>query len=83
MRGGGIGLRVLVTGGAGFIGSHIAELCLANKYYTVVIDNLTNGKIKNVPTGAVFYKDDIRNEKLGRLVTREKIDVVFHHLCLC
>lgn len=79
MRGGGIGLRVLVTGGAGFIGSHIAELCLANKYYTVVIDNLTNGKIKNVPTGAVFYKDDIRNEKLGRLVTREKIDVVFHH----
>jgi UDP-glucose 4-epimerase len=54
-------VRVLLTGGAGFIGSHIAELLLARGDEVAVVDDLSTGKRENVPEGARFYEADIRS----------------------
>ena len=54
-------MRVLLTGGAGFIGSHVAEQLLAGGHEVAVIDNLSTGKRENVPEGASFYERDIRS----------------------
>ena len=51
--------RVLITGGAGFIGSHIAQECIVKGHDVVVIDDLSSGKIENLPEGALFRKLDI------------------------
>ena len=53
-------MRVLVTGGAGFIGSHVADHLLQSGHEVAVIDNLSTGKRGNVPKGACFYEMDIR-----------------------
>jgi UDP-glucose 4-epimerase len=54
-------LRVLVTGGAGFIGSHVAEALVARGDAVVVLDDLSNGLVENVPDGAVFVRGDVRD----------------------
>jgi UDP-glucose 4-epimerase len=54
-------MRVLLTGGAGFIGSHVAELLLECDHEVAVVDDLSSGKRENVPTGARFYEADIRS----------------------
>ncbi len=71
-------VKVLVTGGAGFIGSHIVERCLQVGYETVVIDNLSTGKREYVPSGATFYPMDIRSELLEDILDIERPDVVIH-----
>lgn len=53
-------MRVLVTGGAGFIGAHVAEHLLAHGHEVAVVDDLSSGKRKNIPERAHFYKMDIR-----------------------
>ncbi len=70
---------VLVTGGAGFIGSHIVDDVLAPGERAVVIDNLSTGRRENVPAGAVFYERDLLDPGLGELLADEKVDVVSHH----
>jgi UDP-glucose 4-epimerase len=54
-------MRVLLTGGAGFIGSHVAAQLLAHGHEVAVVDNLSSGKRENVPDGARFYEMDIRS----------------------
>jgi len=54
-------MRVLVTGAAGFIGSHIAEALLARGDQVVVLDDLSNGQLDSVPEGAVFVEGDVRS----------------------
>jgi UDP-glucose 4-epimerase len=54
-------VRVLLTGGAGFIGSHVAEHLLARGHKVAVIDDLSTGKRENLPDGAVLYETDIRS----------------------
>ena len=54
-------MRILVTGGAGFIGSHIANQCLAKGWEVAVLDNLSSGNRENVPTAARFEEIDIRD----------------------
>jgi UDP-glucose 4-epimerase len=54
-------MRVLLTGGAGFIGSHVAEQLLARGHEVAVVDDLSSGKRENVPEGAMFYERDIRS----------------------
>src|SRR3712207_3910031 len=54
-------MRVLLTGGAGFIGSHVADSLLARGHEVLIVDNLSSGREKNVSEGAIFYKRDIRD----------------------
>jgi UDP-glucose 4-epimerase len=53
-------MRVMITGGAGFIGSHVAESLLERGHEVCVVDNLSTGRRRNVPEGAGFYEQDIR-----------------------
>ncbi|HEX6107153.1 MAG TPA: NAD-dependent epimerase/dehydratase family protein [Gemmatimonadales bacterium] len=71
--------RVLVTGGAGFIGSHIAEAYLAEGWEVTVLDDLSRGHQRNVPAGARFVKADIRSPEARRLLATGGFDVLNHH----
>jgi UDP-glucose 4-epimerase len=71
--------RVLVTGGAGFIGSHIAEAYLREGWEVVVLDDLSRGQEKNVPQGARLVRADIRSPEARRTVANGRFDVVNHH----
>lgn len=71
--------RVLVTGAAGFIGSHIAEAFLAEGWEVTVLDNLSRGHERNVPKAARFVCADIRSPEARRLVAEGRFDVLNHH----
>src|SRR3954466_9388806 len=69
----------LVTGGAGFIGSHVAKHCLNAGHQVVVLDDLSGGFRDHVPEGAVFVEGSITDEKLlAQLFDRHKFDYVYH-----
>ena len=73
------GKNVLVTGAAGFIGSHVARELLASGYRVVALDDLSGGFRDNVPEGAIFVKGSILNQKLVEdLFAQYKFDYVFH-----
>ena len=70
-------MRILVTGGAGFIGSHLVDRLIKENHKVIVIDNLTTGKEENINPQAEFHNLDIYDfEKIKPLF--EKIDFVFH-----
>jgi len=69
--------KVLVTGGAGFIGSNLVDLLLQQDYEVRVIDNLSTGKIKNVPKGVEFIKGDITDENIIKTSLKD-IEIVYH-----
>jgi UDP-glucose 4-epimerase len=71
-------MRAMVTGGAGFIGSHLVDLLIAEGHRVSVIDNLSTGKRQNVHTRAHFYEMDIRSEDLSWVFRDERPEVVFH-----
>ncbi|WP_119069681.1 NAD-dependent epimerase/dehydratase family protein [Rubrobacter indicoceani] len=58
-------MRVLVTGGAGFIGSHVAEGLVSAGHRVAVVDDLSHGRRENLPEGVEFYKEDIRGGCAG------------------
>ncbi len=68
----------LVTGGAGFIGSHIVDALIRRRIKVYVIDDLSTGSRKNLNPNATFYKMSIVDEAASKLVARLKPDVVFH-----
>jgi UDP-glucose 4-epimerase len=70
-------VRALVTGGAGFIGSHVADALLARGDEVHVLDNLTTGKRDKVPAGASFAEGDIRTDS-GEVFERARPEVCFH-----
>ncbi len=70
--------NVLVTGGAGFIGSHVAERFLAKGDRVVIVDNLSSGKRDNVPRGAEFVEMDICSGEAAQLVRDGAFDVIAH-----
>ena len=72
-------MNIVVTGGAGFIGSHVAEAYLAAGHTVWVVDNLATGKRDNVPAGARFVRADINDEAVRRLLSDERIEAVNHH----
>ncbi len=71
-------MKVLVTGGAGFIGSHVVDAFLAEGHQVAVVDDLSTGKRENVNPRATFYQVDIRSAELADVFAREKPDVVSH-----
>ena len=72
-------MKVLVTGGAGFIGSHIVDALIENGMETVILDNLSTGKQENINPKAVFYHADIRDKAILDIFLKERPDVVCHH----
>ncbi len=72
-------MKVLLTGGAGFIGSHVADSFLAKGYEVVVVDDLSTGRRENIPKGASFYKADITKDDIAGIAKEEGIGCVVHH----
>ncbi len=71
--------KILITGGAGYIGSHIAEVLIKNKKKVFIIDNLSTGYRKLINKKAKFFKLDIRqNKKIADIIKKNKIDSVIH-----
>lgn len=71
-------MRVLVTGGAGFIGSHLTRRLLQANDEVVVLDNLRTGLRENIPDGASFIEMDVRDESLGDRVSQGNFDAIVH-----
>lgn len=71
-------MRVLITGGAGFIGSHIVELLLEHGHDVAVIDNLSTGKEENVPKGARLYPVDLTSWRIQEVLAAERPEVIIH-----
>jgi UDP-glucose 4-epimerase len=72
-------VKVLVTGGAGFIGSHIVDRLILEGHDVVVVDNLSTGKERNINKSAKFYKCDILHSKMEKIIRNEKPEVISHH----
>ena len=72
-------MKVLITGGAGFIGSSIADAYLDAGHEVVVVDNLYSGKRENVPARARFHEVDIVSPKIAEVLEAERPDVISHH----
>jgi UDP-glucose 4-epimerase len=70
--------KVLITGGAGFIGSHIAEELLAQGHDVLIVDNLSSGRQENIPAKAKFSKIDIRSPDMRVWLKQEKPDLIVH-----
>jgi UDP-glucose 4-epimerase len=72
-------MKILVTGGAGFIGSHITDAYIAAGHDLVVIDDLSSGSKKNLHPKAKLYEMDIRSADVARVFASERFDVINHH----
>lgn len=70
---------ILITGGAGFIGSHLADDALSQGHRVIVVDSLVGGRRENVPAGAVFHHLDLRDDALESILRDERVTVVSHH----
>lgn len=72
-------MKILVTGGAGFIGSHVVDRYVEAGHAVVVVDNLSSGKREYVHPRATFYPVDVVDERLAEVFERERPEVVNHH----
>lgn len=73
------GAKALVTGGAGFIGSHVAQRCLELGFEVVVVDDLSGGFVENLPHGVQFVEGDIKDSQfVSTLMQQHRFHVVYH-----
>jgi UDP-glucose 4-epimerase len=72
-------MNILVTGGAGFIGSQIADKYIKLGHNVVIADNMSTGVKEFINPKAVFYEIDIRDEEISELFKKHKIDIINHH----
>jgi len=72
-------MKILVTGGAGFIGSHVTDLFIEAGHDVVVVDSLVTGRLSNLNPKAKFYQVDIRSADLEKVFETERPEVVDHH----
>ena len=72
--------KIIITGGAGFIGSHVVEFAIENNNQVIVIDNLVSGKLSNLPDDkrVVFYQADILKDNIEYIFERENPDYCIH-----
>jgi UDP-glucose 4-epimerase len=71
--------KILVTGGAGFIASHVADAYLAAGHAVWIVDDLSSGRMSNVPDGAEFVEMDVRDPDIRNLFRDVRFDIVNHH----
>ncbi|SVC47049.1 uncharacterized protein METZ01_LOCUS299903, partial [marine metagenome] len=72
-------MNILLTGGAGYIGSVVTEELLKQNFSVIVIDNLQEGNSEAILSDAIFFEGDFSNEDiLIKIFNQYKIDVVFH-----
>lgn len=72
-------MKIVVTGGAGFIGSHVVDLFVSRGYDVVIVDDLSTGRKSNLNPQAAFYQMDIRSPELIEIFQKEKPDFISHH----
>jgi len=72
-------VKILVTGGAGFIGSHVVDLLIQEGHQIIVVDDLSSGRPSNLNPSATFYHMDIRDPEMRKLLASEKPEVISHH----
>ncbi len=72
-------MKVLVTGGAGFIGSHIVDGFIKEGYNVVIIDDLSTGREENINSKAIFYQADIRSQDIAKIFDKEEPDILCHY----
>jgi UDP-glucose 4-epimerase len=71
-------MKIAVTGGAGFIGSNLADALIANGHKVTIIDNLITGKRENIPSAAEFQEIDIASPVIDKVFERGQFDVMYH-----
>lgn len=71
-------MKIMVTGGAGFIGSNIVDAYIRAGHQVVVVDNLASGRFSNLNPEVKFYQMDIRSDQLGKVFDQERPEVVNH-----
>ena len=72
-------MKILVTGGAGFIGSHVVDTFITHGHEVVIVDDLSTGRRSNLNPAATFYQVDIRSPEMAEVFEKEKPQVVDHH----
>jgi UDP-glucose 4-epimerase len=72
-------LNLCVTGGAGFIGSHVADALLAQGHRVIIVDDLSSGRRENVPAGAELVVLDVRSREAAALLVDRGVEVIVHH----
>lgn len=72
-------MKILITGGAGFIASHVVDACVAAGHEVLVVDNLSTGSVKNVHPEARFFRMDITDPAVEDLILQERPEVINHH----
>lgn len=72
-------MKIAITGGAGFIASHIGDAYVSLGHEVFIIDNLSTGKLENIPSQATFIEMDVNDPALPELFMDEKFDIVNHH----
>jgi len=72
-------MKILITGGAGFIGSHIANQYLDAGHEVVIVDDLSSGCRENIPSQAKFYEISIESPEVEDIVAQERPDILNHH----
>jgi len=72
-------MKILVTGGAGFIGSHVVDFLIKENHDVIIIDNLSSGQKENINKKAVFYHEDLSDfEKTEEIIKKESIEIIYH-----
>lgn len=72
-------MKILITGGAGFIGSHVVDGYIKEGHEVIAVDNLSSGKRSNLPKTVRLIKMDIRDKRLEEIFKKERFDVLNHH----
>ncbi len=72
-------MKILVTGGAGFIGSNVVDIFISNGHEVLVIDDLSTGKRENLNPKAKFFECDIRDTLAREIILKERPDIIDHH----